>query len=64
MYSEDYSLADWSDIYSCEKQKAGSLGQGQSANPEEGECPPLEAATKELLVKTVVTVIFIYWITQ
>jgi hypothetical protein len=33
--------------------EAGSWVQGQSGNPEERECPPLEAATKQRLVKTV-----------
>jgi hypothetical protein len=37
---------------SCEKWEAGSWGQGQFRNPEEGECPPLEAATKQQLMKT------------
>jgi hypothetical protein len=32
--------------------EAGSWGQGQFRNPEEGERPPLEAATKQRLVKT------------
>jgi hypothetical protein len=32
---------------------AGSRRRGQFRNPEEGECPPLEATTKQQLVKTV-----------
>jgi hypothetical protein len=45
----------------CEKWEAGSWGREQFANTEEGERPPLEAATKQRLVMTmcdVVTVIF------
>jgi hypothetical protein len=33
--------------------EAGSWGRGQFGNPEERKCPPLEAATKEQLVKAV-----------
>jgi hypothetical protein len=36
----------------CEKREAGSCGRGQFGNPDEGERPLLEAATKQLLVKT------------
>jgi hypothetical protein len=31
--------------------EAGSWGQGQFGSPEEGKRPPLEAATKQQLVK-------------
>jgi hypothetical protein len=37
---------------SCEKQESGIWGRGQFGNPEKGERPPLEAATKQRLVKT------------
>jgi hypothetical protein len=37
---------------SCEKWEAGSWGQGQFRNPEEGEHLLLEATTKQGLVKT------------
>jgi hypothetical protein len=33
--------------------EAGSWRRGQFGNPEEGECPPLEATTKQWLVKNV-----------
>jgi hypothetical protein len=33
--------------YSCGKWEAGSWGRGQFGNPEEGERPPLKAATKQ-----------------
>jgi hypothetical protein len=38
--------------YSCEKWEAGSWDRGQFGNPEEGERPPLEAATKQRPAKT------------
>jgi hypothetical protein len=37
---------------SCEKREADSCGWGQFGNPDEGDRPLLEAATKQLLVKT------------
>jgi hypothetical protein len=40
----------------CDKWEAGSWGRGQFGNPEEGQRPPLEAATKQRLVKTAKTV--------
>jgi hypothetical protein len=33
-------------------EAAGSWGRGQFGNPEEGERPPLEAVTRERLMKT------------
>jgi hypothetical protein len=36
---------------SCEKWEAGSWGQGQFRNPEEGEHPLLKATTEQGLVK-------------
>jgi hypothetical protein len=42
--------------WSCEKREPGSLGWGQFGNPEEEEHPPLEAATKQRLVKTEKTI--------
>jgi hypothetical protein len=36
----------------CEKWEAGSWGRELLGNPEEGERPSLEAATKQRLVKT------------
>jgi hypothetical protein len=35
--------------------EAGSWGQGQFGNPEEGECPPLKISTKQQLVETLQT---------
>jgi hypothetical protein len=37
-------------IFCCEKLLAAV--RGQFGNPEEGECPPLEAVTRQRLVKT------------
>jgi hypothetical protein len=37
---------------SCEKWEAASWGRGQFENAKEGESPPLEAATKQRLMKT------------
>jgi hypothetical protein len=44
-------LIEWDESYSYEKWEAGSWGRGQLGNPEEGERPQLEAATKQRLVK-------------
>jgi hypothetical protein len=40
---------------SCENWEAGNWGRGEFGNPEEGERPPFEAATKQLLMKTEMT---------
>jgi hypothetical protein len=37
---------------SCEKWEDGRRGRGQFGKPEEGERPPLKAATKQRLVNT------------
>jgi hypothetical protein len=46
--------------YICEKWEAGSWGQEELWNLEEGELPLLEGATKQRLVKTEKTVYVLY----
>jgi hypothetical protein len=36
-------------------EKPAAEAKGQFGNPEEGECPPLEVATKQRLVKSEMT---------
>jgi hypothetical protein len=47
-------LADWSSVvtYDTDSGEAGSWGRREWSNKEKGERPPLEAATKQGLVKT------------
>jgi hypothetical protein len=40
------------ECYCCEKWESGNRIWEQFGNPEKGESPPLEAATKQQLVKT------------
>jgi hypothetical protein len=48
----DFALVESVESWNYEKWGAGSWGRWQFGNPEEGERPPLEVATKQRLVKT------------
>jgi hypothetical protein len=50
--SVSQSVSQWTADIQSLWAVAGSWGQGYFGNPEEGERPPLEAATKQWLVKT------------
>jgi hypothetical protein len=49
---ETFSVWFVPELYNGDYREAGSGGRGQFENLEEGECPPLEAVTKQRLVTT------------